>query len=98
MVINLDLPAHAPVYVHRIGRTARAGCSGLAISLTCHGDGEALEAIRTLTGRELPLASLDGFPVTDKPASGEGKRAPRDKQANRRTQGKRSIKQFKSKA
>ena len=44
------------------------------------------------------LAALDGFPVTDKPASGEGKRAPRDKQANRRTQGKRSIKQFKGKA
>jgi superfamily II DNA/RNA helicase len=33
VVINLDLPEHAPVYVHRIGRTARAGQSGLAISL-----------------------------------------------------------------
>lgn len=98
LVINLDLPAHAPVYVHRIGRTARAGRSGLAISLTCHGDGGALEAIRALTGRALPLAALDGFPVTDQPASGEGKRAPRDKQANRRTQGKRSIRQFKGKA
>lgn len=98
LVINLDLPTHAPVYVHRIGRTARAGRSGLAISLTCHGDGGALEAIRALTGRALPLAVLDGFPVTDQPASGEGKRAPRDKQANRRTQGKRSIRQFKGKA
>ena len=46
----------------------------------------------------LPLAALAGFPVTDKPASGESKRAPRDKQANRRTQGKRSIKQFKGKS
>ncbi len=98
VVINLDLPDHAPVYVHRIGRTARAGQSGLAISLTCHGDGDALEGIRALTGRPLPLAALAGFPVTDKPASGESKRAPRDKQANRRTQGKRSIKQFKGKS
>ncbi|MDU4189386.1 DEAD/DEAH box helicase [Aeromonas caviae] len=98
VVINLDLPDHAPVYVHRIGRTARAGQSGLAISLTCHGDGEALEGVRALTGRPLPLAALAGFPVTDKPASGESKRAPRDKQANRRTQGKRSIKQFKGKS
>ncbi|MFE8728239.1 DEAD/DEAH box helicase [Aeromonas hydrophila] len=97
LVINLDLPASAPVYVHRIGRTARAGRSGIAISLTCHGEADTLAAIRTLTGRELPLAELAGFPVTDQPSSGEGKRAPRDKQANRRTQAKRSAKQFKSK-
>lgn len=97
VVINLDLPASAPVYVHRIGRTARAGRSGLAISLTCHGEAETLAAIRTLTGRELPQAELGDFPVTDLPASGEGKRAPRDKQANRRTQAKRSIKQFRGK-
>ncbi|WP_429101618.1 DEAD/DEAH box helicase [Aeromonas rivipollensis] len=98
VVINLDLPANAPVYVHRIGRTARAGQKGLALSLVCHGEAETLAAIRTLTGRELPLAELEGFPVTDQPASGEGKRAPRDKQANRRTQAKRSVKQFKGKA
>ncbi|WP_439834988.1 DEAD/DEAH box helicase [Aeromonas enteropelogenes] len=97
VVINLDLPASAPVYVHRIGRTARAGRCGLAISLTCHGEAETLAAIRTLTGRELPLAELGDFPVTDLPASGEGKRVPRDKQANRRTQAKRSIKQFRGK-
>ncbi len=98
VVINLDLPANAPVYVHRIGRTARAGQKGLALSLVCHGEAETLAAIRTLTGRELPLAELEGFPVTDQPASGEGKRAPRDKQANRRTTNKRSVKQFKGKA
>ncbi|WP_113720968.1 DEAD/DEAH box helicase [Aeromonas salmonicida] len=97
VVINLDLPASAPVYVHRIGRTARAGREGLAISLVCHGESDTLAAIRTLTGRELPLAELAGFPVTDLPASGEGKRPPRDKQANRRTANKRSVKQFKGK-
>lgn len=98
VVINLDLPANAPVYVHRIGRTARAGQKGLALSLVCHGEAETLAAIRTLTGRALPLEGLEGFPVTDLPASGEGKRAPRDKQANRRTQAKRSVRQFKGKA
>ena len=97
LVINLDLPASAPVYVHRIGRTARAGCEGLAISLVCHGEAEILAAIRTLTGRDLPLVELGDFPVTDLSASGERKRPPRDKQANRRTQAKRSIKQFKGK-
>ncbi|QFI56104.1 DEAD/DEAH box helicase [Aeromonas simiae] len=95
VVINLDLPANAPVYVHRLGRTARAGRSGLALSLTCHGEAETLAAIRSLTGRPLPLETLADFPVTDQPASGAGKRPPRDKQANRRTQAKRSIKQFK---
>ena len=98
LVINLDLPASAPVYVHRVGRTARAGRSGLAISLVCHGEADTLAAIRTLTGRDLPLAELPGFPVTDLPASGESKRSPRDKQANRRTANKRSVKQFKGRS
>lgn len=101
VVINADLPANAPVYVHRVGRTARAGENGLAISLVCHGESDALNAIRQLTARELPLLELEGFPVTDKPAeqsaAGERKRAPRDKKANRRTQAKKSIKQFKPK-
>ncbi|MGL5660864.1 MAG: DEAD/DEAH box helicase [Aeromonas sp.] len=98
VVINLDLPARAPVYVHRIGRTARAGCEGLAISLVCHGESDTLAAIRSLTNRELPLDTLAEFPVTDVPATGTGKRPARDKQANRRTANKRSIKQFKAKA
>lgn len=97
VVINLDLPASAPVYVHRVGRTARAGNSGLAISLVSHGEMDALNAIRTLTVRELPLGSLENFPVTDKPASASSKRAPRDKKANRRTAQKRRAKAFTSK-
>lgn len=98
VVINLDLPPSAPVYVHRVGRTARAGRAGLAISLVCHGEADTLAAIRILTGRDLPLAELPGFPVTDLPASGESKRSPRDKQANRRTANKRSVKQFKGRS
>ncbi|WP_119006012.1 DEAD/DEAH box helicase [Vibrio halioticoli] len=96
VVINVELPSHAEAYVHRIGRTARAGEQGTAISLVCHGETEYLSAIRQLTQRELALQELEGFPVTDKPSSGQSKRAPRDKKANRRTQAKKSIKQFKS--
>lgn len=97
VVINFDLPESAPVYVHRVGRTARAGHTGLAISLVCHAETLALDAIRKLTKRELPLDNLAGFPVTDKPSSGAAKRPARDKQANRRSAQKRSIKEFKGK-
>ncbi|KJR25393.1 DEAD/DEAH box helicase [Vibrio navarrensis] len=97
VVINFDLPMHAETYVHRVGRTARAGQQGLALSLVCHGEMETLNAIRHLTQRELPVQNLEGFTVTDQPSTGESKRAPRDKKANRRTQNKNSIKQFQSK-
>ncbi|TFH89923.1 DEAD/DEAH box helicase [Vibrio ouci] len=98
VVINFELPMHAETYVHRVGRTARAGEQGVAMSLVCHGEAEALTAIRNLTQRELPTQDLEGFPVTDKPSTGESKRAPRDKKANRRTNAKKSIKQFQGKA
>lgn len=97
VVINFELPMHAETYVHRVGRTARAGEQGVAMSLVCHGEMDALNAIRHLTQRALPVQDLAGFPVTDKPSTGESKRAPRDKKANRRTNNKSSIKQFQGK-
>ena len=97
VVINLDLPDHAP--------------STCIVSVVPPVPGRAVWPSPYLPrgwggargdpgpDRSAPaLAALAGFPVTDKPASGESKRAPRDKQANRRTQGKRSIKQFKGKS
>ncbi|EJG1623879.1 DEAD/DEAH box helicase [Vibrio parahaemolyticus] len=98
VVINFELPMHAETYVHRVGRTARAGEQGVAMSLVCHGEMDALNAIRHLTQRTLPVQELVGFPVTDKPSTGESKRAPRDKKANRRTHAKKSIKQFQGKS
>ncbi|EGR3413698.1 TPA: DEAD/DEAH box helicase [Vibrio parahaemolyticus] len=98
VVINFELPMHAETYVHRVGRTARAGEQGVAMSLVCHGEMDALNAIRHLTQRTLPVQELVGFPVTDKPSTGESKRAPRDKKANRRTNAKKSIKQFQGKS
>ncbi|EJE1251805.1 DEAD/DEAH box helicase [Vibrio parahaemolyticus] len=98
VVINFELPMHAETYVHRVGRTARAGEQGVAMSLVCHGEMDALNAIRHLTQRALPVQDLVGFPVTDTPSTGESKRAPRDKKANRRTNAKKSIKQFQGKS
>src|SRR5690606_4737786 len=53
-VINYDLPLDPEDYVHRVGRTARAGASGKAISLACEDYVEGLEAIEKLIGFKLP--------------------------------------------
>jgi ATP-dependent RNA helicase RhlB len=57
-VINYDLPQDPENYVHRVGRTARAGASGTAISLACEEYVEALEDIEHLTGFKLPVEDV----------------------------------------
>lgn len=98
VVINFDLPPSPAVYIHRVGRTARAGQTGLALSLVCHNENAILDTIRQLTQRPLVLQTLADFPVTDQPATTVPKRQPRDKQANRRSAQKRSVKQFQPKS
>jgi ATP-dependent RNA helicase RhlB len=58
-VINYDLPLDAEDYVHRIGRTARAGASGKALSLACEEYVEGLEAIERYIGFKLPYEIAD---------------------------------------
>lgn len=70
-VINFDLPLDAEDYVHRVGRTARAGASGTAISLACERYVEGLEAIEKYVGFKLP------FDFPDEELLVEYKRAPR---------------------
>jgi ATP-dependent RNA helicase DbpA len=53
LVVNFDLPTQPELYVHRIGRTGRAGKSGLSISLCAPGDEPRLEAIEQYTGSAL---------------------------------------------
>jgi ATP-dependent RNA helicase RhlB len=59
MVINYDLPQDCENYVHRIGRTARAGNSGKAISLASEGTARQLEAIETFIGMKIPVLPAD---------------------------------------
>jgi ATP-dependent RNA helicase RhlB len=61
MVINYDLPNEAENYVHRIGRTARAGKTGRAITLASEQDVYELPAIERYIGKKLPseIASAD---------------------------------------
>jgi ATP-dependent RNA helicase RhlB len=54
-VVNYDLPQDAEDYVHRIGRTGRAGAQGAAVSLACDDYVFSLDAIQKLIGREIPV-------------------------------------------
>lgn len=58
-VINYDLPYNAEDYVHRIGRTGRAGASGEAISLFSEEEEKRLLDVETLIGRKVPRGVLD---------------------------------------
>ena len=66
-VVNYDLPQVAEDYVHRIGRTGRAGCSGEAISLVCDEDMKLLKAIHKLMKKTIPEKVCEGFNILQKP-------------------------------
>ena len=69
-VVNFDLPDVPEDYVHRIGRTGRAGSSGEAISLVCADEIKQLSDIERLIGELLPRKLIDGFePDHDVPES-----------------------------
>ena len=55
MVVNYDLPDDIENYVHRIGRTGRAGQSGRAVSLACEKYGDNLSAIEAYIGMRIPI-------------------------------------------
>jgi len=61
IVINFDLPMVAEDYVHRIGRTGRAGASGLALSLVSHEESGLLRDIRKLLNQEIAVSEVTGF-------------------------------------
>lgn len=69
-VVNFDLPNVAEDYVHRIGRTGRAGASGQAVSLVCADEFKQLSDIERLIKQLLTRRMVDGFePVHDVPES-----------------------------
>jgi ATP-dependent RNA helicase DDX47/RRP3 len=59
LVINFDLPGHGKEYIHRVGRTARAGKSGKAIAMVTQYDVEIYQRLETLLGTKLPEHQAD---------------------------------------
>ncbi|MFA5959451.1 MAG: DEAD/DEAH box helicase [Tatlockia sp.] len=77
-VINFDLPQVAEDYVHRIGRTGRAGSEGLALSLVSADEAGMLSAIERLIKKKLTRVALDGFePNHQVPQSAPASHTPR---------------------
>jgi ATP-dependent RNA helicase RhlE len=66
LVVNIDLPASPDDYIHRIGRTARAGREGHAISFATPDQGRDLRAIERLLQKRLPVSRLPDLPPAPK--------------------------------
>jgi len=60
-VINFDLPMSAEDYVHRIGRTGRAGASGVALSFAAHRDLRTVAQIERFTGKRMTPTTIPGM-------------------------------------
>jgi ATP-dependent RNA helicase RhlE len=89
-VVNFDLPNVPEDYVHRIGRTGRAGASGEAVSLVCADEYKQLIDIERLIKALLPRKAMAGFePVHALPESRLDSRAPRDNKPKRARSGHR---------
>src|SRR5947209_14357808 len=95
-VFNFDLPQDAPDYVHRIGRTARAGAEGDAISFACEDFAVALPEIESYIGHKIPatpitpdllatsVAEAHAAPLSRRPRhQAQGSRRPSHGQAGR---------------
>jgi len=87
-VINFDLPSHAEDYVHRIGRTGRAGREGTAISIATPMDDKYLGAIEALVKQTLPRAPVpEGFTLSA--AAQDAPRPPRENGRGERNRDRR---------
>lgn len=87
-VVNYTLPEVADDYVHRIGRTGRAGASGVSVSFACEDDGFLLPQIEALLGKKLeceipPVELLKALPAEMVKAA---EKAERDSRRERRSQ------------
>jgi ATP-dependent RNA helicase RhlE len=61
LVINYDMPGFPEEYIHRIGRTGRAGHSGVAVSLVCPEEHDLLAAIEKALCRKIPTEAVKGY-------------------------------------
>ncbi|MBB4286386.1 DEAD/DEAH box helicase [Roseospira goensis] len=93
-VINFDIPTHSEDYVHRIGRTGRAGREGQAFSLATPDDAKYVAGIESLLGRTIPRLTLEGLDSVEGEggetgeAAGAERGTARDRTARKRRGGR----------
>lgn len=85
-VVNYDLPFEAENYVHRIGRTGRAGQTGKATTFITPKDRNTLRDIEKMLGREIPSLNGRGFDESATPSRGGGRGGRNSSQASGREQ------------
>ena len=91
MVINFDLPHVPEDYVHRIGRTGRAGTTGNAISLVCADESKQLRDIERVINKPLERVEIEGFePDHVLPLSGAGQDRSGNRSGSSRSNSSRS--------
>ncbi|HEY7004980.1 MAG TPA: DEAD/DEAH box helicase [Sphingomicrobium sp.] len=83
-VINFDVPWQPDDYIHRIGRTGRAGMKGIAITLATRADGEAIDRIEKLVGHKIPRSGAAKAEDQEAPKAAKERPAPKAKSARQR--------------
>ncbi len=78
-VFNFDVPIHSEDYVHRIGRTGRAGAEGHAFTLATADEGKYVQAIERMMGKAIPVVTLEGY----EPGAEDETSRPRDRRGRR---------------
>jgi len=103
-VFNFDVPTHAEDYVHRIGRTGRAGNQGTAYTLATRDDAKYLDAIKRTIGKPIPEVKGEGAASKDEPTPDKGEEKPqrgrgrgRDRSEERKERPQREERQEKPK-
>ena len=89
MVINYDVPKDPEVYVHRVGRTARAGADGLALTLMSPDEWLLMADIEKLIGRSFPRDVVPGLEPSVAPLAPRAAEAPRPERSIRARTGMR---------
>ena len=89
-VFNFDVPYHPDDYVHRVGRTGRAGLTGTAITIVAPMDTKSMAAIEKLTNQTIPMMDVAGTPAPTTEDEDEG-RTPRERGGRREGRGHAGV-------